>query len=75
MQCEGSIPRLVRWGGRGIHVARAIGPERLSGDWWEDSYARDYWRCEDAAGTSDFLIYRQRTTSAGDAWFVQGWFD
>ena len=57
-----------------ITVARAIGPERLSGDWWNAGYARDYWRCEDARGTSDLVLYRDCTAS--DArWYLHAWYD
>lgn len=73
--CEHDIPRLLRWGGRGVRVERAIGPERLTGDWWETGYARDYWRCEDAAGRGDLLIYRERPSGGEDRWFVHGWYD
>jgi protein ImuB len=65
-------PRRVFWRGRAIPVLSAIGPERLSGDWWNDGYSRDYWRCE--SGTSDdereLVLYRD---AAG--WWVQGWYD
>jgi hypothetical protein len=49
-----------------------VGPERLSGDWWKDSYRRDYWRCEEAEQRMDLVLYRDR--AAGD-WFVQGWWE
>jgi hypothetical protein len=43
---------------------------RRLGDWWDDGYRRDYWRCESAFG--DFVLYLDRMD---DQWWVQGWFD
>ena len=71
---EGS-PRAIRWRERVIQVARAIGPERLGGDWWDTRYLRDYWRCEDATGTNDLVLYRDYATPGDDAWYVHGWYD
>jgi nucleotidyltransferase/DNA polymerase involved in DNA repair len=56
------------WRGRRISIDRAIGPERLSGDWWKDGYRRDYWRYE--AEESELLVFQ-----ATDGWFLQGWYD
>jgi hypothetical protein len=49
---------------------RALGPERLSGDWWDDGYRRDYWRCESTTG--DLTVYWDR---ADDSWRLQSWGD
>jgi protein ImuB len=68
--CEGETPRVVTWRGHRIAVTRALGPERLSGDWWDDGYRRDYWRCESLAG--DFTVFLDR---AEDNWALQGWGD
>jgi protein ImuB len=62
-------PRRVIWRGRAIAVAHAVGPERLSGDWWNDGYSRDYWRC-DSDEHGELMLYRD---AAG--WWVQGWYD
>jgi len=70
VECEGEVPRVVTWRGHRIAVSRPIGPERLSGDWWDDGYRRDYWRCESLAG--EFVVYLDR---ADDAWRLQGWVD
>ena len=70
VECEGEVPRVVTWRGNRIAVSRPIGPERLSGDWWDDGYRRDYWRCESLAG--EFVVYLDR---ADDAWRLQGWVD
>ena len=68
--CDDGVPCAVTWRGRRLTIERAIGPERLSGDWWDDGYRRDYWRCESAFG--DFVLYLDRMD---DQWWVQGWFD
>lgn len=69
-----SAPRTIRWREHVITVARAIGPERLTGDWWESGYARDYWRCEDSAGTSHLVLYRD-CAAPDHAWYIHGWYD
>ena len=64
-------PRAFDWRGRRIPIARADGPERLSGAWWTESpFARDYWRCESDELEQEFLLYRD----AG-GWKLQGWYD
>jgi hypothetical protein len=76
VECVGGTPSVVWWRGRRMPVARASGPERLSGDWWRDAYRRDYWRCE--AGESEFVVYvdRGHGTAAGAApWYLHGWYD
>jgi len=67
-------PRAIRWRQQVITVSRAIGPERLTGDWWTAGYARDYWRCEDARGTSDLVLYRDCSASA-PSWYLHAWYD
>jgi protein ImuB len=64
------MPRILWWRGRRVVITRARGPERLSGDWWKDSYAREYWRCESDELARDFLLYRD-----GAGWRLQGWYD
>jgi protein ImuB len=68
--CDDGIPCAMTWRGRRLTIERAVGPERLSGDWWDNGYRRDYWRCESAFG--DFVLYLDRLD---DQWWVQGWFD
>lgn len=70
VQCDGDMPREVTWRGHRIPVTRAVGPERLSGDWWDDGYRRDYWHCESLAG--EMTLYLDR---ADDGWRLQGWGD
>ena len=68
--CEGDIPRVVTWRGQRIPITRALGPERLSGDWWDDGYRRDYWRCE--SGMGEMVVFLDRSD---DAWSMQTWSD
>jgi protein ImuB len=68
--CDGDTPREVTWRGHRISVTRAVGPERLSGDWWDDGYRRDYWHCESLAGEMTLFLDR-----ADDQWRMQGWGD
>jgi len=63
-------PRRIFWRGRAIPVAHAVGPERLSGDWWHDGFTRDYWRCESDEECGELVLYHD---DAG--WWVQGWYD
>ena len=65
-------PRAFRWRGRRIPIARAFGPERLTGDWWKGRYRRDYWRCEEATEEhiGQFLVFEEE-----EGWFLQGWYD
>ncbi len=72
---EDDTPRAVFWRDRWIRVERAIGPERLAGDWWDERYARDYWRCEDDAGGPALMVYHDIDSPARDAWYLQGWYD
>jgi hypothetical protein len=37
-------------------------------------YARDYWRCEDSAGTSHLVLYRD-CAAPDHAWYIHGWYD
>jgi protein ImuB len=69
-------PRALHWRNRWIRVQRALGPERLAGEWWDETYARDYWRVEDADHGPDLVVYRDLHNSSGSAaWYVQGWYD
>jgi protein ImuB len=67
------VPCALAWRGRRITVLRAVGPERLSGDWWRDGYRRDYWRCapEGGAVAGELLLYQDPR----GAWHLQGWYD
>ncbi len=77
-QAQG-VPAAIWWRGARLAVADAVGPERLSGAWWELPYARDYWRCRTAgddllpppAGAA-VLLYHDRQASG---WYLHGWYD
>jgi hypothetical protein len=61
----------MSWRSRRLAIARARGPERLSGEWWQpDPFAREYWRCESDELGQEFLLYREK-----DAWKLHGWYD
>jgi len=54
------------------HAVRALqGPERLSGDWWEDHYQREYYRIGTVAGELLWVFYDPRRRG----WFWHGWWD
>lgn len=74
VECVGEQPRTLWWRGQHVRVRRAIGPERLAGDWWKDPYARDYWRCEQDNPLTHLLVFHERRPPAGQ-WYVQGWYD
>jgi hypothetical protein len=68
VEWDGDRPCALWWRERRVAIGHADGPERLSGDWWKDGYARDYWRCESDSG--ELLAFRER-----ERWYVQGWYD
>ncbi len=71
IECADGTPCAVWWHGERLTIARAFGPERLSGDWWTaDPYARDYWRCGGDGG--ELLVYAD---ARNGGWYVQGWYD
>jgi protein ImuB len=71
VECADDRPVAFHWRARRMLIDRAIGPERLSGDWWDDAYCRDYWRCTSRGAT--FVLYVDYTRGA--QWYVQGWED
>lgn len=82
---EGRRPLQVEWGasakpfsGTGMEgfpqalwKTRAEGPERISGGWWADAEAREYWRVESAEGWLG-LLYRD---AGSGRWYLEGWYD
>lgn len=62
------VPRPLREPPRA--VAR-VGPERLSGHWWEDRWDREYWWVQDESGRVWWLFQDRRDGS----WWVHGWLD
>lgn len=64
-------PIQLHWRGRRMRITSAVGPERLTGEWWHaEPFARDYWRCESEELGQQCSIYRDR-----NGWFLQGWYD
>jgi protein ImuB len=61
-------PDRVRWRGKRLRISASTGPERLSGDWWNSGFSRDYWRCE--ADSGELLLYHD-----SEGWWLQGWYD
>ncbi len=67
----------LRWRGRELLVAGAVGPERIAPEWWRANPGwgpgpRDYWRVRGADGTRLWLF---STGAEGDGrWFVCGVF-
>ena len=71
-------PAQFRWRRRDLTTRVAIGPERISPEWWLDdpdwrSGPRDYWRVEVAGGESLWLFYAHGADISG-GWFCQGLF-
>jgi protein ImuB len=69
-------PIRFRWRRLLREVARAEGPERISGDWMGDELTRDYYRVEDKSGRR-YWLYREGLYGEGDApprWFIHGLF-
>jgi protein ImuB len=71
VECADDHPVAFHWRARRIPIDRTIGPERLAGDWWDDTYCRDYWRCTSRGAT--FVLYVDYTRGA--QWYMQGWED
>lgn len=81
-------PVRFKWRRVTCHVARAEGPERIAGEWWNDEditdethtpQARDYYRIEDHDGRRYWLfragLYDRVTGQhAVPRWFMQGLF-
>jgi hypothetical protein len=71
IECTAGTPCALWWHGERLTIDRALGPERLSGEWWAaNPYARDYWRCGGTGG--ELLVYAD---ARDGGWWVQGWYD
>jgi protein ImuB len=70
--CE-RLGRIVRFTGTGLRceIARISQPYRLSGEWWDDEYGRDYYI---VLTRDERLLWVFRDHASG-AWFVHGEFD
>ena len=69
-------PIRFRWRRVLREVARAEGPERISGDWLGGERTRDYYRVEDKEGRR-YWVYREGFYGEDDEaprWFVHGLF-
>ncbi len=72
------LPERFRWRGRDFVRAGAVGPERLSPEWWLDDPAwrsgpRDYWRVDTDHGDRLWLYYAHGGTMS-PGWFCHGAF-
>ena len=50
------LPKLFYWGGQKYKILKAIGPERISSDWWltkkdNENSERDYWQVKSTCGS------------------------
>ena len=74
VRAEGGRPAVV-WDESGRReVTAAEGPERLSGDWWETPYRREYYRVCTSEGELLWL-FRARDRGGKDRWWLHGWWD
>ncbi len=70
------VPEVFRWRGQTLRRTQAVGPERISPEWWLDdpnwrSGVRDYWVAETEDGQRLWLFYAHgHLMSSG--WFCQG---
>ncbi len=73
-----NLPETFRWRGRDWSLQKAMGPERISPEWWLDepdwrTGVRDYWEVTTDRGERLWLYYGHGgTMSAG--WFCHGQF-
>lgn len=71
VRIEDGRPGAVAPEGRWRRVRSVAGPERLSGEWWEDPYRREYYRLTVGSGEVLWVFYEP-----GDRrWFWHGWWD
>ena len=71
-------PARFRWRGRDLALVQALGPERISPEWWLDEPAwrtgvRDYWRVDVETGERLWLYYAHGGMMTG-GWFCAGVF-
>jgi protein ImuB len=71
VRIESGRPGAVALDGAWRPVCSLKGPERLSGDWWEDGYRREYYRVGTEAGDLLWIFYDSRR----HRWFWHGWWD
>lgn len=66
-------PAWIEWRGKGSKIIRAIGPERISKEWWQDEVEsmldeRDYFKVQDEVGK---WLWIYRSLMSGH-WYLQG---
>jgi len=71
MRIEAGQPGAVNVDGDWRVVRTLQGPERLSGEWWEDHYRREYYRVSTVVGDLLWVFYDPRQRG----WFWHGWWD
>ncbi|UCC47307.1 MAG: hypothetical protein JSV41_07275 [Gemmatimonadota bacterium] len=71
VRIEAGRPGALALDGGWRSVRSLQGPERLSGDWWEDEYRREYYRVTTEAGDLLWVFYDPRRRG----WFWHGWWD
>lgn len=74
VECEGGRPVVVRDALGRHEVVAAEGPERLSGRWWEEPHAREYWWACTEAGELLWLV-REHRRDGPPRWRLHGWWD
>ena len=71
VRIEAGQPGAVAVDGDWRTVCSLQGPERLSGEWWEDHYRREYYRVSTVSGGLLWVFYDPRR----HGWFWHGWWD
>lgn len=71
-------PDMFKWRGRHLALGQAVGPERISPEWWLDepewrTGVRDYWRVNTKSGEQLWMFYAHGAAKMG-GWFCQGEF-
>lgn len=71
-------PEEFRWRGQRFRRTQALGPERISPEWWLDepewrTGVRDYWRVDVESGARLWLFYAHGAAKTG-GWFCHGAF-
>ena len=61
--------RALRINGRWHDIIHHTGPEQLAGEWWKQSFQRDYWRATLDDGRVAWLYQED------SRWAVHGWWD
>lgn len=73
-----ALPVNFRWRRRDLTTAQAMGPERISPEWWLDdpdwrSGVRDYWQVTTTSGERLWMYFAHGGTMSR-GWFCQGMF-